>query len=351
MPTNVTSANLIFQSVRRQHANLSLMAQCEKAARCSGLAVALLGALALADSWRHMAILKSLLPGNVTMTSNTALGFVLARFSVLSAGERASSERTRQVRIVLAGLLIGLGLLTLGQYLLAMDWGIDRLLLTAARADDAARARMAMASAVAFLFTGLALFLLDRRVCSIGVQWAAMIGILVGLLTLLGHAYGANPFYALFADSSVALPTAIAFVTINIGILLARPEIGLVGVFTNDTTGGIMARRVLPIALIAPFIRFAQYPVLIPCWPLTGNTGACEPDRPRLPPSVAPMLLAKPDLLMANFTGVRLKALGLDDDPCSPDNDTDSIAVGSALPARLPEPRVAANSCCKQLLQ
>jgi hypothetical protein len=60
------------------------------------------------------------------------------------------------------------------------------------------------------------------------------------------------------------------------------------------------------------------------------------------------MLLAKPDLLMADFTGVRLKTLGLDDDLCSSNDDTDSIAVGSALHARLPEPRVAANSCCNE---
>ncbi len=46
---------------------------------------------------------------------------------------------------------------------------------------------------------------------------------------------------------------------------------------------------------------------------------------------------SKPNLLLADFTGVRLKALGLNNDLCSSSDYTDSMAVSSALHAQLPD--------------
>lgn len=46
---------------------------------------------------------------------------------------------------------------------------------------------------------------------------------------------------------------------------------------------------------------------------------------------------AKPNLLVADFTGTRLKALGLNNDLCSSDDYTDSMTVSSALHAQLPD--------------
>lgn len=46
---------------------------------------------------------------------------------------------------------------------------------------------------------------------------------------------------------------------------------------------------------------------------------------------------AKPELMLADLSGVTLKALGLNNDLCSSDDYTDSMAVGSALHAQLPD--------------
>jgi hypothetical protein len=45
----------------------------------------------------------------------------------------------------------------------------------------------------------------------------------------------------------------------------------------------------------------------------------------------------KPKLVVADFTGVKLKALGLDNDLCSSDDYTESMAISGALHAQLPE--------------
>jgi hypothetical protein len=46
---------------------------------------------------------------------------------------------------------------------------------------------------------------------------------------------------------------------------------------------------------------------------------------------------ARPNLLVADFTGVNLKALGLNNDLCSSDDYTESMAVSSSLHAQIPE--------------
>lgn len=46
---------------------------------------------------------------------------------------------------------------------------------------------------------------------------------------------------------------------------------------------------------------------------------------------------AKPNLLVADFTGMDLKALGLNNDLCSSDDYTESMAVSSGLHAQLPD--------------
>lgn len=46
---------------------------------------------------------------------------------------------------------------------------------------------------------------------------------------------------------------------------------------------------------------------------------------------------AKPALMLADLSGVTLKALGLNNDLCSSDDYTDSMAVSSALHAQLPD--------------
>jgi signal transduction histidine kinase/CheY-like chemotaxis protein len=50
----------------------------------------------------------------------------------------------------------------------------------------------------------------------------------------------------------MAFPTAIAFLVLGIGILCARPGRGLGALFTSDDAGGVLARRLLPAAVLIP---------------------------------------------------------------------------------------------------
>jgi len=232
--------------------DIALAARCQRTARLCALAIAGLGAIVLMDWWLDIAVLKALMPGWVNMKANTALGFLLAGIAL---ARPVDSPGGRVTRAVLAATVALLGLMTLAEYVGHVDFGIDQLLFRDLRDSPGARhpGRMAPATAAAFLLTGLTLIALDGRRSFQFAQASALAAGLIGIMSILDHAYGVDAQYGLGTYASMALHTAIGFVVINLAALLSRPRIGLLAVLVSRTAGGMMARRLLPLALIGPF--------------------------------------------------------------------------------------------------
>ena len=235
----------------------TLLARCERISRNCALAVAGLGIAVLIGWALDVTALKAGLGQWQTMKPNTALGFMIAGVSLFAAGRVREVPRWRVVQLGLGGALILLGLLTVGEYLFAAaDFGIDRLLFR--DIGDAANAappgRMPFATATGFVFTGLALVVIDNTHARATSCIAALVGGLTGVLALMGYAFGVEALYRADSDSSIALHTAIGLVIVNLGILHARPQRRPMAVLTSTTVGGVMTRRLLPLAVTAPFL-------------------------------------------------------------------------------------------------
>ncbi|OGB29089.1 MAG: hypothetical protein A3F78_14970 [Burkholderiales bacterium RIFCSPLOWO2_12_FULL_61_40] len=205
--------------------NVALVLRFESTARLCALAAVVLG-LANLVGWE-------------VLHTHTAWGFVLAGTALFAASHRPQAAVWRRIHRVPAALLALLGLLTLAEHLLAADLGMGS---------------MAEATAAGLALTGLALLLLDRPGAHAGSQIAALAGTMIGVLAILGYAYGMTSLYGIGAYSSAALCTAAGLVVVNLGVLFVRPQQGLMAVVTSDTVGGVMARRLLPLAVLAPFI-------------------------------------------------------------------------------------------------
>ena len=80
----------------------------------------------------------------------------------------------------------------------------------------------------------------------------ALFPIGVALISLLGYAYSAEGMYGLGELQRMALPTAASLFVLGIGILCARPDGGFVSVIVSDHAGGVLARRMLPVAILVP---------------------------------------------------------------------------------------------------
>ncbi|WP_293125972.1 PAS domain S-box protein [Microcoleus sp. bin38.metabat.b11b12b14.051] len=112
---------------------------------------------------------------------------------------------------------------------------------------------MAPNTLAAFLLLGSALLLLSvRRPKYLRVQILSCSAFLIAFLGFIGYIYGKALFYKIDPHIGMALHTSVALMLLSLGILFANPERGLIAVIASDRTGGIMARRLLPQAIIIP---------------------------------------------------------------------------------------------------
>src|SRR6266542_4350950 len=95
--------------------------------RAAGVIVAALGVVVLVGWLLDSTALKSIFPGLAPMKANTALSFVLTGLSLVLLAPEAISKSRKNIGRVLAILAVGLGALTLSEYVLGRDLGIDLL--------------------------------------------------------------------------------------------------------------------------------------------------------------------------------------------------------------------------------
>ncbi|AMV38421.1 response regulator [Planctomyces sp. SH-PL62] len=228
----------------------------------AGAAVILIGGLVLMGWTFDVALLKSLSPDLTAMNpGGTALAFILSGVSLRAQAPAGATHRRRALGVACAAGVLLIGLARLGGYLAGWDGGPDQLLFRAALDREAYRVglpnRMSPNTASAFVAVGLALSLLDVKTRRRDVRPAQLLALAVGmiaLLALIGYVYSATSLMGVRQFIPMALNTAIAFAILSIGILHARPEAGMMRVVTSAGAGGIMARRLLPAAILIPAI-------------------------------------------------------------------------------------------------
>jgi signal transduction histidine kinase/CheY-like chemotaxis protein len=190
------------------------------------------------------------------MRVNTALGFVLAGAALGLALTEPAARPVRRLGQLCASTVAALGLLTLGEHLFGWDLGIDQIVWrgTTGTAGTLTPGRMSPQTSLNFATLGLALLLLDsetrhgRRPC----EFLTLTAALVSFLGLLGYAYGVQALYGVVSYNQMAVHTALAFLVLCAGVLLARPHGGLMAIVTSKGTDGVMVRRLLPAAVGIP---------------------------------------------------------------------------------------------------
>ncbi len=234
-----------------------LVLRYQAAACAAALLTLLAGASALCGWLLDIDLLKSAVPGVVTMKANSAVGLMLCAVAlglVACPGGGVRYSRGARAAAGAAGLL---GLAVFTQYLFGYDLGVDELLF--AEADDAVGTpfpnRMALNSTIALLCFAPAVWLLDVRW---GKQhpatWLAVVVTLIGLAGLVGYISGIDSLYSFGRFTTMALPTSVGFVLLGGGLLLSRPERPPVRLMSTPTSGGALARRLLPVVVAVPMV-------------------------------------------------------------------------------------------------
>ena len=230
-------------------------ARCLVVARCCGLIVSALGLCALAGWLFHCRALMTVLPGLVAMKPNTAIALCLAGLGLFlftrPINEQDAAMRALSTAFAIVVALIGA--LTLGEYAVGFNFGIDELFFKDG-ISSGAPGRMAPISAANFVCLGSALVCLrfpKRKLWSHALTGCAAF---TSLLTVLGYFYGVSTLYQAGHFTAVALHTAVAFILLCIGVWCAASEHGFMRIVTDPGPSGKLARRFGLASIVLPFL-------------------------------------------------------------------------------------------------
>jgi len=230
----------------------------------------------------NVAVVRSVVPGTVGMKASTALMFVLCGAALLLVPH---AGRRRRVGRACACACVAIALIFLSEYALGWKLGVDELPFRDAAgyaAHAAYPGRPATTTLVCFVLAGVAL-------CMLYSWWrmeeALMLPVLaVASMCLIGYAYSIPAFYGPASAAKMALNTGVVFLLLAAGIMFAVPYGRSQRILVTTNPGTVMARRLLPLAVLVPltlgWLRLVGqqdgiFGLRVGTWLLTMTTIAC----------------------------------------------------------------------------
>lgn len=191
-----------------------------------GAAPILLGSVVLAGWYMRSVILIQVHANFVPMQHNTALGFLLSGSALL--GVIYGKKRLAQL---LGTITAGLGFLTLVEYWLAINLGIDELFMEHYITVATSHAgRMAPNTALCFLLVGLAAMIPagpdgeSERDVALGFLGSIVAGL--GTISLFGYLSGITTAYGWGQMTQMAVHTSAGFLVAGMGLSFAAAAAG-----------------------------------------------------------------------------------------------------------------------------
>ena len=214
--------------------------------RWLGAAAAAIGFTALVGWVAGIGVLKSVLAEHVEIKPNAAVGIVLLGLALALPTEDRAWARRGSITLALLAAALGLG--TLLQDAIGVDFGIDQALFTEApnAIGTATPGRMAASSAICLILLGLSLVFVRSHRLMAAAQGLTVVAGAFALLELLAFVLGARGASPSDPFTLMAINTAIAFALLVCGTLSAVAAHGGMKVATARESGGHALRRLVP---------------------------------------------------------------------------------------------------------
>ena len=200
-------------------------------------------------------LLRQIDPSLPVMHPNTALGLLLVVSGVLLTAYQERFRRGSSAACALGAAAALTGLLTLAEYIVARDLGIDRVFFGAATIPpELYPGRSSPQTAANLVLFGAALLVFNLR--SLPIRAGQLFVLMAGAnatLMITGYIFSATQFYGFpQLGTGMAVHTAAAFILMAVALLLSRPGDGMMSLVTSGTRSSAMARRILLTGILAP---------------------------------------------------------------------------------------------------
>ncbi|MBI1289591.1 MAG: PAS domain S-box protein [Flavobacteriales bacterium] len=206
-----------------------------------------LGASVLVGWLLDVEILLRPIPGSVAMNPTTALCFMLCAIGVLRHPS-ALARWSVGVAFVICAIKLVL-------WIMDSSFSIDRILFASKLDFDMYRGlnnRMAPNTAIAFVLSSGAMLYYPQSKKGRLPELLALLATVLGTLSLIGYGYRVPEFYGVLKHFPMAVHTAVGFVLLGVAILAFGKDGPLVSTILSKGTGGLIARWLLPLAILLP---------------------------------------------------------------------------------------------------
>ena len=218
---------------------------------CAKLVVAA-GCVGLAVWGLDGALLKYAASWGMDMTADVALVSILGSGALLLIKYSVRWGVIRIIGEILALAVIAIGVVTLAQYALGANVGVEGLLFPhgAGMAGRSPR-HMTVSAALDVSMFGTALLLLNAQSRGVSIsQLLVLPAILLALVAINVSLYAAGADGAQVQSPLMRLDTAVVFLILCIGILFAYPDRGPMARLTGRNAPGVILRRLIPAQLV-----------------------------------------------------------------------------------------------------
>jgi signal transduction histidine kinase len=223
----------------------------------------IVGATTVLIGWMFdVEVLKTFIVGTIVMIPNTAVAFLVSATALWCVRTPPSGPLLLLASLCGAFVFV-FGVAMFTERVFGLELGIDLLLFAEAVQSYpyTPPGQIASNSALSFILAGSALLVTarnDSRLITLR-ETLGTLGLAICSFALIGYAYGAKPLYSFDRGAGMALPTALLFTALFIGILFARPREGGVAYITGSDVAANVVRRLLGAALIVPVITGALW--------------------------------------------------------------------------------------------
>ena len=225
--------------------------------KTAAIIIAMVGVFVLTGWIFDIAILKTIIPGGVTMKVNTALCFLFSGITLFLLQKRETISTSKKT-VILLGIVVTIiiSLLSLSEYFLKTDLGIDELFFKDYSVmGNSKPGMMAPVSAVNFCLCGIVILLLFFKPAYYKItQLISLLVFAISLLSLIEIIYGIEVFYDISYYTKLSLLTSLAFILFSINLITSQDQKGVMVIFMSNTSGGSIFRLMAPAAIIIPLV-------------------------------------------------------------------------------------------------